>query len=133
MSSDINYTVQIGRLTRDAGLEYTNRGTAVCNFSIAVNDTYTSGGQKTEYVSYFEVNLWGKVAEALAPYLVKGKQVAITGKLKQERWKEQNGNNRSKIKINCQALQLLGSKTQGDQQQNNAPHTQQSFEDDIPF
>lgn len=104
--NDTNKTWQVGRLTRDAELK-TAGNTSVCKFGIAVNEKY----KETEYVNFFDVEMWGKFAEALSSYLKKGKQVAICGKLKQDRW-EKDGTKRSRVKIVCQELQLLGSKQQ---------------------
>ena len=111
--TDINRVFLVGRLTRDAELRYTTSGgTPVAKFSIAVNRSKKSGDQWEEEVNYFEIVLWGKTAEALSKYLVKGKQIAIDGELRQSRW-EQDGQNRSKIEIHASNIQLLGSSGAG--------------------
>ncbi len=148
MANDINTVVLVGRLTRDAELKYTNTGTAVCKFSLAVNRRKRSGEQWTDEVSYFDIVLWGKQGEAIHQYLGKGKQVAVNGELRQNRW-EQDGQNRSKIEIIALNVQLLGGSTGGSyggssrgsgpdsapfenfsQQKPSGP---EDFEDDIPF
>ena len=53
----------MGNLTRDPELKYTNSGKSVCNLSIANNRIYTSNGEKVTEVSYFDVEVWGAVAE----------------------------------------------------------------------
>ena len=110
MANDINVVTLVGRLTRDSELKYTNSGTAVCKFSLAVNRKKRSGDQWTDEVSYFDVVLWGKQGEALQQYLSKGKQVAVSGELRQNRW-EQDGQSRSKVEIIANNLQLLGGNT----------------------
>jgi single-strand DNA-binding protein len=112
MANDINLVTLVGRLTRDSELKYTNSGTAVCKFSLAVNRKKRSGDQWTDEVSYFDVVLWGKQGEALQQYLAKGKQVAVSGELRQNRW-EQEGQSRSKVEIIANNLQLLGGNTGG--------------------
>lgn len=112
MANDINLVTLVGRLTRDSELKYTNGGTAVCKFSLAVNRKKRSGDQWTDEVSYFDVVLWGKQGEALQQYLGKGKQVAVSGELRQNRW-EQDGQSRSKVEIVANNLQLLGGNTGG--------------------
>lgn len=107
MANDINSVVLIGRLTRDSELKFLANGTAVGRFSLAVNRIKGSGDQREEEVSFFEVTLWGKTAETLNPYLTKGRQVCITGELRQSRW-EQDGQSRSKIEIVANSVQLLG-------------------------
>ncbi len=105
--TDLNHVMLIGRLTRDAELKYTSNGFAISNFSVAVNRRRKSGEQWIDEVSYFEINLFGKVAESLKQYLLKGKQIAVDGELRQDRW-EQDGQSRSKVIIVANNVQLLG-------------------------
>ena len=112
MAADLNHVTLIGRLTRDAELKYTSGGFAVSNFSVAVNRRRKSGDQWMEEASFFEINLYGKSAENLKPYLTKGKQVALDGELRQDRW-EQDGQSRSKVVIVANNVQLLGGSPSG--------------------
>jgi single-strand DNA-binding protein len=112
MASDINQVVLIGRLTRDAELKYTSGGTAVCKFSIAVNRNRKQGDQFVEEASFFDIVVWGRQGEAISKYLEKGKQVAVQGELRQNRW-EQDGQTRSKVEIHAFNLQLLGGPGSG--------------------
>ena len=105
--ADINHVVLIGRLTRDAELKYTANGQAVCKFSLAINRRKKNGDQWVDEPSFFDIVLWGKQGETLNQYLVKGKQIAVEGELRQDRW-EQDGQNRSKIEIMANNVQLLG-------------------------
>ncbi|MDR2246216.1 MAG: single-stranded DNA-binding protein [Treponema sp.] len=105
--ADINHVVLVGRLTRDAELKYTAGGQAVCKFSLAINRRRKSGEQWVDEANFFDIVLWGRQGEALNQYLVKGKQVGIDGELRQDRW-EQDGQNRSKVEIVANNLQLLG-------------------------
>ncbi len=107
MATDLNHVVLIGRLTRDAELKYTASGMAVCKFSIAVNRNRKQGDSWVEEASFFDITLWGRSGEAIVQYLVKGKQVAINGELRQDRW-EQDGQNRSKVEVIANNVQLLG-------------------------
>lgn len=112
MATDLNHVTLIGRLTRDAELKYTSAGFAISSFSIAVNRRRKNGEQWIEEASFFEVSLYGKSAESLKPYLVKGKQVAVDGELRQDRW-EQDGQPRSKVVIAANNVQLLGGNVSG--------------------
>lgn len=105
--ADVNHVLLIGRLTRDAELKYTAGGQAVCKFSLAVNRRRKSGDQWIEEANFFDVVLWGRSGEAINQYLVKGKQIAVEGELRQDRW-EQDGQNRSKVEIMANNVQLLG-------------------------
>jgi single-strand DNA-binding protein len=104
---DLNHVVLIGRLTRDAELKYTSGGQAVCKFSIAVNRRKKTGDQWEDEANFFDIVVWGRQGESLHPYLVKGKMVGVDGELRQDRW-QQEGQNRSKIEIVANFLQLLG-------------------------
>lgn len=112
---DMNYVFEIGNLTRDEELKYTPGGMAVGSFSIAVNRRVKKGQDWVDEVNYFDVSIFGKQAEGLKKFLTKGKQVGIVGYLKQDRWTDQNGQNRSTVKIVANELQLLGGKDNGNQ------------------
>ena len=115
--ADVNHVVLVGRLTRDAELKYTQGGAAVCKFSIAINRRRKNGEEWVEEVNYFDIVLWGRQGEALNQYLVKGKQVAVEGELRQNRW-EQDGQPRSKVEIIANNIQLLGGGSGSGQQTN---------------
>ena len=136
MSSDINKTVLIGRLTRDSELSYTNSGTSLCKMSLAFNRNKKINGEWTDEANFVDITLWGKRGEALANYLKKGQQVAIEGELRQERW-EKDGVKRSKVTIEANNIQLLGGKSDNHQHQAPIDQTKDArkvvFKDDIPF
>ena len=132
---DTNNTVLVGRLVRDAEMKYTDGGTAVCKFAIAVNDTKKDGEKWVEEADFFDVTLWGKSGESLNQYLVKGKQVAVVGRLKQDRW-EKDGKTQSKVYIKAENVQLLGGGKQSDSSSgsNSVPAAADGgFPSDIPF
>ena len=135
-----NYSV-IGRMTRDLderAFAYTPNGKARLNISIAVNDGYGDN----QYTSYFDVVVWGKTAENIKPYLGKGKQLCINGRLRQDRW-ESNGQKNSRVVIVAETVQLLGGRDNGAgsggnyqqpaQQQVPAYNNGGEFPEDIPF
>jgi single-strand DNA-binding protein len=142
--ADINNVVLVGRLTRDAELKYTAGGQAVCKFSVAVNRRRKNGEQWEDEANYFDVVLWGRQGESLNQYLLKGKSVGVEGELRQDRW-QQDGQNRSKVEIVANNIQLLGGNpgsgqsggAQGSWQPRNAenapPPSDDGFTDDIPF
>ena len=109
MAEDINSVSLVGRLVRDSELQYTTNGVALSKLVVAVNSTKKKGEQWLEEANFFDLILWGKQGEALNPYLKKGQQVGIIGKLKQERW-EKDGNKRSRITIEIATISLLGSR-----------------------
>jgi single-strand DNA-binding protein len=109
--ADINRVVLLGRLTRDAEVKYTSGGQAVCKFSIAINRRRKSGDEWVDEANFFDVVLWGRMGESLSQYLIKGKQVGVTGELRQERW-EKDGVTRSRVEIVADNIQLLGGTQQ---------------------
>lgn len=116
--TDINKTVLVGRLTRDIEIQYTNSGAAVGNLAIAVNRSRKQADQWVDEASFFDVKIYGKMAESLRPYLTKGKQIAVDGFLKQERW-QKDGQNFSRVTVGVENVQLLGGNSDNDSQQNN--------------
>lgn len=145
--ADINSVVLVGRLTRNAELKYTNTGMAISKISLAINRRWKKDDQWVDEVNYFDVTIWGKTAESLQPYLLKGKQIGVEGELRQSRW-EQDGKTHSKVEINANNVQLLGGGGKGEGMSqaykapetftNNAPDSgnppaTDEFEDDIPF
>lgn len=109
MSQDINTIVIVGRLVRDGELRYTASGAALCNFAVATNRRIKKGDQWADETSFVDLTLWGKQAEGLNKYLVKGTQVVIQGHLKQERW-EKDGKTMSKLAVHVDDIQLVGGK-----------------------
>lgn len=144
---DLNKVILIGRLTRDLGADersfgYLQNGTCKAVVSIAVNNSKKTDGKWVDEANFFEVVIWGKTAENLKPYLTKGQQIAVEGRLKQDRWQDkQTGNNMSRVIINAESVQLVGGKREenGSQSayaqqynQRNAP-VQNGFQEDLPY
>jgi single-strand DNA-binding protein len=141
MAGSINHVVLVGNLTRNAELKYTNSGMAISVFSLAVNQRRKKDDQWVDEAHFFDIEYFGKAAEAVNQYLVKGKQVGVEGSLRQDRW-EKDGQARSKVKITASNVMLLGGRTQG-AAPGAAPEPAggaepggppaDTFEDDIPF
>ena len=139
--TDINKVILIGRLTKDMGdVRYTHEQMAIGEISIAVNRSKKVNDKWQDEASFFNCTVYGKTAENLKQYLVKGQQVAIEGSLKQERW-EKDGQKFSKVSIQASNIQLLGS---GKKESNNEQKTEVGtatenqtpsgdFSEDIPF
>ncbi len=137
--TDINTVNIIGRLTHDVqdrDFAYTSGGTARLNMSIAVNRSEKKDGEWADKASFFDVTVWGKTAEGIKPHLAKGKQIAVTGYLDQQRW-EKDGQKFSRVVIVANGVQLLGGK---DAENSKAPAQGYSdagsgddFPEDIPF
>jgi single-strand DNA-binding protein len=123
----MNKVFEIGRLTRDPELRYTNSGKAVCTFSIAVDDGY--GENKKAY--FFPVVVWNKAAEACGNSLHKGSKVAVTGKLTSRQYDNKEGKKVTVFEIVADAfdgVEFLDGKKQGGGQSNEIDMTEP-----IPF
>ncbi|MBI3856666.1 MAG: single-stranded DNA-binding protein [Planctomycetes bacterium] len=102
--------ILLGRLTRDPELKYAGNGSPVCSFSVATNHQYTkSDGQKVKAVTFVDVDVWRRLAEICAQFLKKGRQVLVTGMLRQDRWVDtKTQQTRSKLKVVAREVKFLG-------------------------
>jgi single-strand DNA-binding protein len=104
-----NKITLIGNLGRDPELRYTPQGTAVCDFSVAVNDRKRDkAGEWQDVTTWFKVTFWGKQAENASKYLTKGRQAYIEGRLQVEEWTDRDGNNRFTLAVQGSDIQFLG-------------------------
>ncbi len=116
MAASLNKVFLMGNLTRDPELRYIPSGTAVANFTVAVNRIYKDNtGDKKEDVSFIRVVVWGKMAEVCGEYLTKGRPVLVEGRLKSRTWEGQDGQKRSALDVVATSVQFVGAR--GDRQQ----------------
>lgn len=115
--ADLNVVAIVGRLTRDSELRYTQSGNGILHFSIAVNRRKrTADNSWQDEASFFDCAMFGKNTQTMAGYLKKGRQVSIVGELRQDRWGQQDsGQQRSRVEIVVNSLQLLGGGDRGQQ------------------
>lgn len=111
MSGNLNKVFLIGNLTRDPELKHTAQGTAVSNFSIAVNRSFKgSDGEFKKETDFFNIVVWGKGGENCHRYLSKGRPVLVEGRLQNRQWEDQSGQKRRVTDIVADNVQFLGSK-----------------------
>lgn len=115
MAASLNKVMLIGNLTRDPEVRYTPKGTAVTDIGLAVNRVSTGeNGERQEETTFVDVTLWGRTAEIAGQYLAKGRSVFIEGRLQMDQWQDKaSGQTRSKLKVVGEAMQLLGSRGEG--------------------
>ena len=102
--SDLNSCSFTGRVTKDAVVESIGtKGTQITKFSIANN---TGFGQYAK-TNFFNVQVWGKAGVAIAEYLKRGKQVAVTGMLENQKWTGKDGLEHDSWNLTCQSVTLL--------------------------
>ncbi len=131
---NLNNVQIIGRLGKDPEMRYTQGGTAVCKFSVAV-EAYRKQDQP-KHTEWFNVVAWSKLAEVCAQYLGKGDLVYCQGEL-QTRQYEKDGQRRYFTELNMRQMQMLHTKPKGERQAPQSRQQQDSqppdFDDEIPF
>ena len=100
-----------GRLTADPELKYTQSQTAVCSFSVAVDRPYSKDEKLTDF---FNVVCWRGLAEMVAKYFTKGKEIVLSGMMISEHWTDNNGTKRTTWKIQADKVDFCGSKSDAD-------------------
>lgn len=118
-----NSVILTGRITKDLELKPAGQ-TQVTNFSMAVDNPF-----KRDDASFFDIVAFGKTAELLNNYCGKGSKILIEGNLKQDRFQDKQGNNRSAVRVIANRVEFLDSKGQS----NNQPKQQQGQAQDNPF
>ena len=104
----VNKVILVGNLGRDAEVKVTGGGQSVASFSIATTENWTSKeGEKKEKTEWHRIVLWGRSADALQPYLTKGKQVYIEGRLETRQW-EKDGQKHYTTEVKADKIVLLG-------------------------
>ena len=106
----MNSVTITGHLGRDPETANLPSGSKVANFSVAVNDIYRKGEEKIEKTHWFNVKVFGKLADLATAYLSKGKKVGIIGRLNYEEWDGDNGK-RSKVNIIADKLEFMSPRT----------------------
>jgi single-strand DNA-binding protein len=97
--NNLNSILIEGNLARDPLLRTTPKGTHVCAFTIATHRYYRQDNEYMEEVSYFDVESWGNLADAVYDTVHKGRGVRVVGRLKQDRWTGADEKIRSRIAI----------------------------------
>ena len=129
----VNKVILVGNLGRDAEVRFTPSGAAVANFSIATTEVWNDkSGQKQEKTEWHKVVLWGKAAESLKDYLVKGKQIYVEGRLETRKW-EKDGVERYTTEVKADKITLLGGGGGGGGSRSMDRSAGQSGGDDTPM
>ena len=97
--NNLNSILIEGNLVRDPVFRTTPKGTGVCKFPLASNRFYKQENGLEKEVSFFDVESWGKLAENVNNKGRKGRGVRVVGRLKQERWQNNEGKDMAKVVI----------------------------------
>lgn len=152
--SGVNKVIIIGRLGKDPDAKDLPSGNQVVNLSLATSEKWKDKqtGEQVEKAEWHRVVVFNRLAEVCSQYLVKGSMIYIEGQLRTRKWQDQEGNDRYTTEIVARSMQMLGSKSD-DQQQSRAQqqsqanpsnsngqapaqqdgYTAENFDDNIPF
>ncbi|MCR5623427.1 MAG: single-stranded DNA-binding protein [Treponema sp.] len=106
--NSLNQIILEGNVCRQPELRQSAAGNYVCVMPLAVNRSYkNANGEHTAEVSFFDVATFGKTAEVCGKYATIGRHIRVVGRLKQDRWKNQEGKSMSKVNIIAEHVELL--------------------------
>jgi len=134
----INRIVLVGRITADIDVKYTQNGTAVTNFSIAVERQFrnSSGEKETDFIN---IVAWKKLAELIGEYMKKGSMIGIDGSLQVRKYETREGEKRTAYEVradNCQFLDIKGANASATSLATSLatePASQEEDDDGLPF
>ena len=143
-SRGLNKVQIIGNLGRDPEMRFTQDGTPVTNFSVAVNDSWQGrDGEQRERTEWFKVVAWRRLAEISNEYLRTGGKVYVEGRLETQKWQDQEGNDRYTTELIARDLLMLGGRNDVDSPSDtrqepvtdsaNSTDNDEITADDLPF
>ena len=118
--ANFNKVFLMGNLTRDPELRYTPSGTAVCEFGLAVNRTYTTGGEQRQETCFVDVKMWGRRGVVISEYFTKGRPIFIEGRLEFDTWETPDGR-RSRLRVVAENFEFIGGRGPAAQGERGAP------------
>jgi len=129
----------MGNMVRDPEIRVTPKGTAICQFGIAVSRTWKDeSGQLREEVAFIDCEAWGRTGENISKYFTKGKPIFVEGRLKLDTWEDKtSGQKRSRLKVVLETFQFIGGRNDGLAPAAPAPaapaKSSDEVDEDIPF
>ena len=145
MGGSVNRVILVGRLGGDPKVRYTAEGAAVANFSVATEESFTDrAGDKQKRTEWHRIVAWKRLAEICGEFLSKGKQIYIEGCLRNRKWQDRDGIERTTVEVVATRMVMLGSKNgekgpdRSDSKrtpppQTDPPATEIPPDDNIPF
>jgi single-strand DNA-binding protein len=109
----VNKVILVGRLGRDPETRYTGGGQAVCNFSMATDESFKSKtGERQKRTEWHKIVVWGKQAEIAQQYLKKGSQIFLEGRIQSREWMDKENQKRTSYEIVATNFRMLGSRSE---------------------
>ena len=130
-----NKVILVGRLGRDPETRFTGSGQAVCNFSIATDESYKDkSGERQKRTEWHKIVVWGKQAEIAQQYLKKGSLIFVEGRIQSREWEDKEGQKKTALEIVASNFRMLDVKKQSEPADRIEPAASTEITDeDIPF
>lgn len=123
----VNKVILVGRLGRDPEVRFTGAGQAVANFSLATDETYKDkSGEKQKRTEWHKVVAWGKLAEIVQKYVIKGTLLYVEGRIQTREWKDKAGEKRFTTEIVSDQTRILGGGKRDGTDAEKSGHDEQS-------
>lgn len=130
--SGVNKVILLGFLGKDPEVKFLDGGRAVCNFSMATNESWKDkDGNKQERVEWHRIQVWGKLGEACGEYLKKGRQCYVEGRIQTRKWTDNSDVERWVTDIVAHTVVFLSGKAEGSSDR--PPEPPPMSDDDLPF
>ena len=128
-------TIIIGNVGKAPELRYTQGGTAVCDFSVAVTESWKdANGEKREKVTWYKCTAWRALAEVCNQYVTKGMQIMVVGSVEANAYMNKSGEAAASLDLTARDIQFLGGRNASGQSGGDAPDDiDYSQMDAIPF
>jgi single-strand DNA-binding protein len=113
--ANFNKVYLMGNLTRDPEMRVTPKGTAICQFGLAISRSWKDeSGQTREETAFVDIEAWGKQGEVISKYCAKGRPLFVEGRLKFDQWEDKTTQQkRSKLKVVLENFQFIGGRGDG--------------------
>lgn len=129
--NSLNSILMEGNLTKDPEIKETAKGTKVCTFTVASNRYYKKEDEQQQEVSFFPVEVWAGLADSCNQYLKKGRGVRVVGRIKQDRWKDQDDKSHERFKIVAEHVEFKPLFTKNDNEGTGERDKSQASEEDL--
>ena len=136
--NSLNKVILIGNLGQDPEARFTPQGTAVCNLSVATNESWKDqSGEMQDRTEWHRVVMYGRMAETATEYMKKGQMVYVEGRLNTREWEDQNQIKRRTTEIRCDNFTMLGKRSDSSGTTSANPDSSMKpdagVDDDLPF
>jgi len=140
--SGVNKVILLGNLGRDPEVRHLENGSTVANISLATSETYKDKqGNKIENTEWHSLEMWKGLAKVAEQYLSQGDTIYVEGKIKTDKWQDEQGEAKSRVKIRVLSMTIIktGKRDNNAQeakpkQPKQSPQQQTAEEvDDLPF